>query len=109
MTYLMMSLPFLTAGLLSFAAGAMRARSRHAAGGYVRAWAVTTAVLVLLTVVFDNLMMAAGLFDYGPGLTSGIRLGLMPVEDLLYPIVGALLLSGVTELLPDTRERRVRS
>ncbi|WP_409484732.1 lycopene cyclase domain-containing protein [Arsenicicoccus dermatophilus] len=49
--------------------------------------------LLLLTVVFDNLMIAAGLFDYAPEHRTGLLLGRAPVEDLAYPL-------GVLVLLP---------
>lgn len=98
MTYLLMSLPFLGVALAVFAAGLVRARTRSATGRYVRAWGLTTAILLLLTAVFDNLMMAAGFFDYGASEISGLRLGLIPLEDFFYPIAAALLLSGVWEL-----------
>ena len=107
MTYLVMSLPFIGVGIAAFLAGGVRARARGTAGGYLRTWAITTAALVLLTAVFDNVMMAAGLFDYGDRHTSGIRFGLMPVEDFLYPVVGAMLLGGAAELLRGTDRRSV--
>jgi lycopene cyclase domain-containing protein len=49
-------------------------------------------VLAVLTVVFDNLMIAAGFFDYGAGSLTGARIGLVPVEDLAYPLAALLLL-----------------
>ncbi len=53
---------------------------------------ISFAVLAVLTVVFDNLMIAAGFFDYGAGHTTGLRIGLVPVEDLAYPLAALLLL-----------------
>nr|WP_277628042.1 lycopene cyclase domain-containing protein [Arsenicicoccus dermatophilus] len=55
--------------------------------------------LLVLTVVFDNLMIAAGLFDYAPERRSGLLLGRAPVEDLAYPL-------GVLVLLPALWRRR---
>lgn len=52
---------------------------------------VTLVVLVALTVVFDSLMIAAGLFSYAEDRISGVRLWLAPVEDLAYPVAAALL------------------
>ncbi|WP_110590446.1 lycopene cyclase domain-containing protein [Microbacterium suaedae] len=101
MTYLLMSVPFAAAGLLVFSLGALRASRRRDLPRYLRGWAGTMVCLLILTVVFDNAMMAAGLFDYGEGHTTGIRWGLIPLEDLLYPSVGSLLLAGALELLED--------
>lgn len=53
------------------------------------------AVLAALTIVFDNLMIAAGFFDYGAGSITGLRIGLVPVEDLAYPLAGLLLLPAL--------------
>lgn len=103
MIYLLMSLPFLGAGLIIFALGALHARRRGTAGRYFSSWAAATATLLFLTAVFDNVMMMAGFFDYGTEQISGLRLGLMPLEDFLYPIVGVLLLSGIWQLLGGAR------
>jgi lycopene cyclase domain-containing protein len=53
------------------------------------------AVLALLTVVFDNLMIAAGFFDYGAGHITELRIGLVPVEDFAYPLAALLLLPAL--------------
>ncbi|WP_347032293.1 lycopene cyclase domain-containing protein [Brevibacterium paucivorans] len=61
--------------------------------------------LVILTVIFDNLMIAAGLFFYANEHTLGIRLGLMPVEDLAYVVFTALALPALWELLGNRGNR----
>ncbi|HJB62687.1 MAG TPA: lycopene cyclase domain-containing protein [Candidatus Microbacterium pullistercoris] len=106
MTYLLMSLPFLGVGVVVFAIGGAHARRRGAVRRYFSSWAAATVALLVLTAVFDNVMMAAGFFDYGSEQISGLRLGLMPIEDFLYPLAGALLLSGVWQLLNGPRETR---
>lgn len=106
MTYLLMSLPSLGVGVVVFAIGGVHARRRGAVRRYFSSWAAATVALLVLTAVFDNVMMAAGFFDYGSEQISGLRLGLMPIEDFLYPLAGALLLSGVWQLLNGPRETR---
>jgi len=103
MTYLLLSAPFVFAALVLFGIGAAHARRRGDLRRYLSAWGASTAVLLVLTTVFDNIMIAAGLFDYREDGISGARIALMPVEDLLYPIAGALLLSGVWQLLDVAR------
>ncbi len=98
MTYLLMSLPFLGAALIVFAIGVGHSHRRGQVRRYLSSWAAATAALLVLTAVFDNVMMAAGFFDYGADEISGMRLGLIPLEDFLYPIAGALLLSGTWQL-----------
>lgn len=109
MTYLLMSLPFVGVGVVAFLVGAAHARHEGSVRRYVSAWAATTTVLLILTAVFDNVMMAAGFFDYGTEEISGLRLGLMPLEDFLYPLAGALLLAGCWQMLDGSRGSRERS
>ncbi|XKH53063.1 lycopene cyclase domain-containing protein [Citricoccus nitrophenolicus] len=75
--------------------------------GLGRRWwaatALTIAVLVVLTVVFDNLMIAADLFRYNEELLTGWRVGLAPVEDLVWPVAAGLLLPAVSALLSVAR------
>lgn len=71
-----------------------------------RWWATTAAVagvLVLLTAVFDSLMVAADLFRYDDGALAGARVWLAPVEDLAWPVAAALLLPGLWTLLDRRR------
>ena len=56
---------------------------------------ISFGVLALLTVVFDNLMIAAGFFDYGAGHITELRIGLVPVEDFAYPLAALLLLPSL--------------
>ncbi|MCU1431998.1 MAG: prenyltransferase, partial [Actinotalea sp.] len=62
----------------------------------------------LMTAVFDNLMIAAGLFEYGESKLAGLSIGLAPVEDLAYPLAGVLLLPALWHLLGrgGVRDRR---
>jgi lycopene cyclase domain-containing protein len=56
--------------------------------------------LCVLTAVFDNLMIAVGLFEYSAEHTSGWRIGLAPLEDFAYVLAAAVLLPAVWTLLP---------
>ena len=69
------------------------------AGRVVGAVAVSFLILAVLTAVFDNVMIASGLFDYGQGTLTGARVGLAPLEDFAYPLAGVLLLPGLWILL----------
>ncbi|UOQ90848.1 lycopene cyclase domain-containing protein [Agromyces endophyticus] len=98
MTYLLLSAVFMTVAVVVALIGARRAPRWH--WGAVGA---TAGILVVLTVVFDSIMIAAGLFDYGAAHIWGVRIWLAPVEDLAYPIAGVLLLSGLWNLLGGPR------
>ncbi len=84
MTYLLISLPFLAAALVLWWL------RRHSAPRQFAVTAIVLAVLVGLTVVFDNFMILAGLVGYDEALMSGLYIGVMPVEDLFYAIVAAI-------------------
>ncbi|WP_193106025.1 lycopene cyclase domain-containing protein [Brachybacterium sp. FME24] len=73
-----------------------------------RWWAVTAAtvlVLLALTLIFDTVMIAADLFRFEESLLSGVMLGLVPVEDLAWPVAAGLLLPSLWLLLTPTEAR----
>ncbi|SEB91324.1 lycopene cyclase domain-containing protein [Paramicrobacterium humi] len=104
MTYLLMSVPFIVIAGVVFAIGCRHAAALGGIRPYLLSWAAAAVTLLVLTAVFDNAMMAAGLFDYGADKISGARLGLMPLEDFLYPLAGSLLLAGLWQLLGSHRK-----
>ena len=99
MTYGLIVLPFAAVTVVAVLLTLRRPRfgRRMAASG------VAAAVLVLLTAVFDNLMIAADLFSYPPELISGARIGLAPIEDFAYAVCAAFLVPAVFTLLPGPR------
>lgn len=56
---------------------------------------IATAILVVLTLIFDNVMIAVGLMRYSPDEISGIMIGLVPLEDLSYPVAVAILMPAL--------------
>jgi lycopene cyclase domain-containing protein len=66
--------------------------------------AVIAGVTVLvLTAVFDNVLIAAGMFSYARAHISGLHIGAAPVEDFAYPIAGLILLPSLWSLLRGRR------
>jgi len=55
-----------------------------------RPLAATALVLIVLTLVFDTLMIRAGLYVYDPDKILGIYLWGAPVEDFAYAIAAAV-------------------
>ncbi|HYI33609.1 MAG TPA: lycopene cyclase domain-containing protein [Glaciibacter sp.] len=101
MTYLALDVIFLA---LAGAAGLVAVfvhRGRRGAGGarLLPAIGITMAVTLLLTAVFDNLMIAAGLFWYEEDRLLRAYVGLVPVEDFAYPIAAAILLPSLWILI----------
>ena len=95
MTYPLIVTPFLLVASVVALATVRRPRF----GARMTASALTAAGLCALTAVFDNAMIAAGLFTYPEELISGIRVGLAPIEDFAYPIAAAFLVPAVATLL----------
>ena len=60
---------------------------------------ITAVVLLALTAVFDNVMIAAGLFGYNPDRISGAFIGSAPLEDFAYALAAVLLLPALWLLL----------
>ena len=67
--------------------------------------AVTITVLLVLTVVFDSLMIAADLFRYAEEDLLGVRILLTPLEDLAWPLAAGLLLPSLWLMLTPEEER----
>ena len=101
MTYWLLNAVFLAAAAaVALAAALVKARRPRKAGAAV---VLTLLALCVLTVVFDNIMIAAGLFEYSAEHTSGWRIGLAPLEDFAYVLAAALLLPALWTLLPAGR------
>ena len=97
MTYLLLSGGLLAAALLVRLVAEVLARRR----GHripLLPTVIAAVVLVILTAVFDSVMIAAGLFTYVDAQIWGPRIGLAPIEDFSYPLALAILLPGVWEL-----------
>lgn len=97
MTYPLIVLPFAGIALVVV----LLTLRRPYFGRRMAASGVAAAVLVVLTAIFDNAMIAAGLFTYPEEHLSGLRVGLAPVEDFSYAICAAFLVPAVFALLPE--------
>ena len=104
MTYPLIVVPFVVITVVVVLLTARRPRFSQR----LTASALAAGILVLLTAVFDNLMIAAGLFTYPESLISGVRIGLAPIEDFAYPLCAAFLVPAVFTLLP-ARPRRAEA
>ncbi|MCP2267452.1 lycopene cyclase domain-containing protein [Promicromonospora thailandica] len=104
MTYLLLAAVFLAVAAAVAVAVAATRRGAAPAVGW-RALALATGALLVLTAVFDNVMIAAGLFSYADAHVSGLRVGLAPVEDFSYPLAAVLLLPALWSLLGGERAR----
>ncbi|QJU55409.1 lycopene cyclase domain-containing protein [Herbiconiux sp. KACC 21604] len=101
MTYWTLNALFLAPVLvvLVVAAVVVRRRPAEARRGILGAFGVSLGVLLVLTALFDNVMIAIGLVGYDEGLISGAFLGIAPLEDFAYAVAAVLLLPSLWLLL----------
>lgn len=57
------------------------------------------AIVLVMTAVFDNLMIGVGLVGYDAALISGAFIGIAPLEDFAYAIAAVMLLPSLWALL----------
>ncbi len=60
---------------------------------------ITLAVLLVMTAVFDNVMIGIGLVAYNESLISGAFIGVAPLEDFAYAIAAVIGLPSLWVLL----------
>jgi lycopene cyclase domain-containing protein len=100
-TYLTIVLPFLAATVVVVLVSARR----PGFGRRMAASAAAALILVALTAIFDNIMIASDLMTYPPDHLSGVHIGLAPIEDFSYAICAAFLVPAVYALLPGGSRR----
>jgi len=73
-----------------------------------RGVALAAIPLLILTAVFDNVLVGTAIVGYDPALISGARIGVAPLEDFAYTIAALVLLPSVWSLLSPPRPPRAR-
>lgn len=102
--YPALSLVFLAAALAVLAAALIVRRRRSQRNGpWLAVLLLAVVVLIVLTAIFDNLMIAVGLMTYASDRMSGVMIGRAPVEDLAYPVAAAMLLPALWTLIGGER------
>ena len=94
MTYWMLNAPFL--GVAAFVAVIAVVVRRSPSW---RGIGLAAIVVLILTAVFDNVLVATGIVGYDPALISGAKIGVAPLEDFAYAIAGLVLLPALWSLL----------
>lgn len=54
-----------------------------------KTWWITLVLLLLLTLLFDNIIIWAGIVEYDTSKLLGIFAGYAPIEDFFYAILAA--------------------
>ncbi len=98
MTYSLLNAAFLAVvGAVALGAVLSRRSPRWASVGW------TAIVLLIMTAVFDNVMIGIGLVAYDPDRISGLTIGIAPIEDFAYAIAAVVLLPSLWMLLERRR------
>lgn len=56
-----------------------------------KVWWITLVVLLALTLIFDNVIIAAGIVGYDSSKLLGIYLGTAPIEDFFYAVLAVII------------------
>ena len=67
---------------------------------------ITAGVLLVMTAIFDNIMIGVGLVGYSESLISGAFIGIAPLEDFAYAIAAVILLPSLWSLLTPASDRK---
>jgi lycopene cyclase domain-containing protein len=115
-TYAVIDLAFLAVAvavaIVASVVAARRSARRHGSAGVPR-WRRTTivtglivgVVLVVMTVVFDNVIVGLRIVAYDPARLSGAHIGFVPIEDLAYAVAAVLLLPSLAVLFGPRQQR----
>ncbi len=115
MTYWALNAVFLgvvaVVGVVAILVARARARARRQPGERADAWVAgaigtTLGIVLVLTAVFDNVMIAIGLVGYDEGAISGAFVGIAPLEDFAYALAAVFLLPSLWVLLGARGGRR---
>lgn len=94
MTYWLLNLPFLgVVAVVALAAILSRRAPRWRAVG------LTAVAVLVLTAVFDNVLVGTGIVGYDPSLIGGVWVGVAPIEDFAYAVAAIVLLPSLWHLL----------
>jgi lycopene cyclase domain-containing protein len=61
--------------------------------------------MLVITAVFDNLIVGAGIVDYDPSKISGIMVGIVPIEDFAYTIAAVLIVPSVWSAMVNRKKK----
>lgn len=86
------------AGAVLFALAAAAWLRRRGTPVRWRAAAVASVGVLLLSAVFDSVIIAAGLVSYSNTQISGLFIGLAPIEDFAYPLAAGMVLPVLWQL-----------
>ena len=107
MTYLMLNAIALVIAIVLAITLTLLTPKSERASGWSMFWAML--IVLMLTGIFDNVMIAIGLVDYDPVHISGVKIGVAPIEDFSYTLAAALVLPTLWHALTARSGKRRES
>jgi lycopene cyclase domain-containing protein len=71
-----------------------------------RAWLATLAILIVLTAIFDTIIIHFDIVGYDEGKLLGIYIGAAPIEDFFYAILAVILIPTLWNKLGGNRAHK---
>ena len=96
MTYLNLNILFVAASLLAIM---LVPKNRWLA------YLVGLVPMVVMTAVFDNLIVSAGIVAYDPTKITGIMVGAVPIEDFAYTIAAVAIVPSVWSAMINRKKK----
>lgn len=73
-----------------------------------KTWWITLAMLILLTAIFDSIIIWAGIVHYDPQKILGIYVGFAPIEDFFYAILAVIIVPALWNLFGTQKKDRIK-
>lgn len=70
-------------------------------------WWIILAALLVLTAVFDNLIILAGIVGYDSTKLLGLYVGVAPIEDFFYAILAAILIPILWQIFDPKKQEEL--
>jgi len=86
LTYILLNILFLLAVLIMM---------RRILPATKRPWYLTLLILVVMTAVFDNIIIILGIVDYNPNKILGIYIYKAPIEDFFYALLAVYIVPAL--------------
>jgi len=71
-------------------------------------WLITLVVLLVLTAVFDSIIVWAGIVGYDPQKILGLYVGFAPIEDFFYAILAVIIVPALWNLFDTKKESETK-
>jgi lycopene cyclase domain-containing protein len=70
-----------------------------------KAWWIALLVLLVLTAIFDSILVGIGIVGYDPQKILGLYVGYAPIEDFFYAVLAIIIVPALWNLF-DTKKKR---